>query len=164
MHALSQITPREAVPILWDNCPGNVKNSFMTYFKVHANRMGTLQPEYRILPINEAEPTNIYVPGFILQWKGEKTKTIAEQKLGDMPVDLQFIKHHKDLYLKLCANFAKLKKAPRTKAELEGFKALLLMDVSILSGCNIEWQPYSDSSSSAAVHIRRCPCFSKLGR
>ena len=42
------------------------------------------------------------------------------------------------------------KKSPRTKAELEDFKALLLMDIAILSGCDIEWQPYSEPSSSAA--------------
>ena len=148
MHALSQITPRPALLILWDNCPGNVKDSFKTYFKFYANRIGTLQPEYRILPMNEEEPTSISIPGFILQWKGEKR--IAEQELGDMLVDSQFIKHHKDRYLELCVNFEQLETAPRTKVELEDFKALLLMDIFILSGCDIEWQPYSDPSSSAA--------------
>ena len=55
MHALSQITARTAVPILWDNCPGNVKDSFKTNFKFYANCIGTLQPEYRNLPMNEAD-------------------------------------------------------------------------------------------------------------
>ena len=107
-----------------DSCPDSLgqlpwqcEDSFKSYFKFYANRIGTLQPEYRILPINEAEPTTISVPFFILQWKGEQNKTIDEQELGDMPVELQFIKHHKDRYLELCANFAKLEKKPQKQKQ-----------------------------------------------
>ena len=99
MHALSQITARTALPILWDNCPGNVKDSFKTYFKFYANCIGALKPEYRILPINEEEPTTISVPGFILQWKGEKKK-IAEQELGDMPFEAYFLFFAKSFFAK----------------------------------------------------------------
>ena len=64
-------------------------------YKAHANRISTLHPECRILPVDEQQTTMVAVPGIVLQWKSGKGKTIADQELGDMTVEVQFIKHHK---------------------------------------------------------------------
>ena len=54
-------------------------------------------------------------------------------------------------YHDLCSKFAKCEKAPRTKPELEDFKALLLMDIRYLLGCDIEWRQHEEPASGAAA-------------
>ena len=49
------------------------------------------------------------------------------------------------------------------KVELGDFKALLLLDISILSGCDIEWQPYSHPSSGAAPTAEAVLAFANSG-
>ena len=59
--------------------------------------------------------------------------------------------------------FCEIGKSTKNKAELEDFKALLLMDISILSGCDINWQPYSEPSSSAAPTAEAVLAFANSG-
>ena len=74
-----------------------------------------------------------------------------EPKFEDFKFELQFLHHHKDIYLKECADFAATECSPRSKASLESFKSLLLHEAVILLGWDVEWRPSSQQDSGAAL-------------
>jgi len=160
MHALVNPAPARGSPyFFWENsgCPVPLKNNYLTFWNACDNRMKTMSPEERVLPINEETATTITQAGFVLQWKGGKSKPIGDQELCDMIFETQFLTHHKQRYHDLCSKFAKCEKAPRTKPELEDFKALLLLDIRYLLGCDIEWRQHEAPASGAAATANSAP-------
>ena len=126
MQALSVAKP----PNIWELCPASLKTNFLKYFKLFAKRLETMDPQYRILPVDEAVGTIMSVPGFVFEYN--KKQAMALQKTEDFKFELQFLHHHKEIYLKHCAEFAASEYSPRSKAALESFKVLLLAEAVIL--------------------------------
>jgi hypothetical protein len=113
-------------------------------------RNRTLVPNHRVVPTGDGEAsTTISVPGFVVDAKLKK-KTFTPQK-----VELQFLESHKTLYLDLHREFTKSEYAPQSEASLQNFRTLLMLEITILLGADIEWATGSSavagSSGSAAV-------------
>ena len=152
MLSLVNPAPTKGSPIFfWETCHASLKTNYLAFWIACDNSMKNMSPEECVLPINEETATTITQAGLVLQWKGEKSKTIADQELCDIIFKTQFLKHDKERYHKLCSKFAMCEKAPRTKGELEDFKALLLMDIGYLLGCDIEWRPHEEPASGGAA-------------
>ncbi len=62
--------------------------------------------------------------GFITEWKSNGKKT-----LKPLPIDVQFLEHHKTQYLDLHRELQKLEYSPETQAALQNLKTLLLLDI-----------------------------------
>ena len=76
---------------------------------------------------------------------------MAEQKTEDFKLELQFLHHHRDNYLKQCADFSQCEYSPKSKPSLESFNALLLSEAGILLGWDLEWRPSPQQYSGAPV-------------
>ena len=127
MHSLVNPAAAKGSPFyFWESIHSSLKTNYMTFYNACDNGITNMSPEFRVQPMNEETSTTITQAGFILQWKGEKSKTIPDQELCDIIFETQFLKHHKERYHKLCSKFAICEKASKTKkGELEDFKALL---------------------------------------
>ncbi len=79
------------------------------------------------------------IPGLIV----DKTARGAK-KMGPSKINLQFLEHHKDNYLGLHRDLAKISYSPQTDAALTNYKTLLELEISLLMGCDIEWGGASD--------------------
>ncbi len=56
-----------------------------------------------------------------------------------LSIDVQFLEHHKTQYLDLHRELQKLEYSLQTQAALQNLKTLLLLDIQILLGCDVEW-------------------------
>jgi hypothetical protein len=112
----------------------DAKKAFLSYCKPFEKRIRSLVPTYRVVPAGDGEEsTSVSVPGFLVDPKKSK-KTYAPQQ-----VDLAFLEHHKTLYLDLHREFTKSDYSPQSEAALQNFKTLLLLEIAILLGCDLEW-------------------------
>jgi hypothetical protein len=104
-----------------------------------------LVPNHRVVPAGDGEAsTTISVPGFVVDAKLKK-KTFAPHK-----VEFQFLENHKMLYLVLHREFTKSEYAPQSESSLQNFKALLMLEITILLGTDIEWAMGSTGGAAAA--------------
>ena len=77
--------------------PG-IKAPFIKFCKAFEKRLRSNVPSHRVIPVNEEQPTNLDVAGFITEWKSGKVKN----KLNPLTVELPpFLEHHKTQYLDL---------------------------------------------------------------
>ncbi len=58
-----------------------------------------------------------------------------------MKIDMQFLVHHRKQYLDLHAELIRIDYSPRSEAALTDFRALLLLEISLLHGCVYDWSP-----------------------
>ena len=58
-----------------------------------------------------------------------------------MKIDVQFLDHHHKQYLDLHAELIRIDYSPQSEAALTNFKALLLLKISLLHGCDYDWSP-----------------------
>ena len=120
----------------------DTKALFLKYCKPFEKRIRSLVPTHRVVPAGDGEAsTTVSVTGFLVDAKAKKK---APQQ-----VELQFLEHHKTLYLDLHREFTKSEYAPQSEASLKNFKTLLLLEIAILLGCDLEWA--TGSSVGAAV-------------
>jgi hypothetical protein len=118
------------------------KALFLKYCKPFEKRIRSLVPTHRVVPAGDGEAsTTVSVPGFLVDAKAKK-KTPQQ-------VELQFLEHHKTLYLDLHREFTKSEYAPQSEASLQNFKTLLMLEIAILMGCDLEWA--SGGSVGAAL-------------
>ncbi len=118
------------------------KALFSKVFKPFEKRISSLVPNHPVVPAGDGEAsTTISVLGFLVD---AKIKTCAPQK-----VELQFLEHHKTLCLALHQEFTKSEYAQQSEAALQNFKTLLMLEITILLGPDIEWA--TGSTGSAAV-------------
>ena len=90
--------------------PG-MKPAFLKYCKPFEPRLRSLVEFHRVTAVNEEEPTQISVAGFITEWKaGSKGKN----KLNPMKVEMQFLEHHKMQYLDLHRELMKIDYVPQS--------------------------------------------------
>ena len=59
-------------PDIWELCPASMKTQFLRYFKLFAKRLETMDPQYRILPVEEPIGTTVSVPGFVFEFNRRK--------------------------------------------------------------------------------------------
>ena len=124
----------------------DTKALFIKYCKQYERRIRTLVPVHRVVPAGDGEDsTTISVPGFVVDAKAPKKKTFAPQK-----VELQFLETHKKLFMELHQEFSKSDYAPQSEASLQNFQTLLILEISILLGTDIEWATGSTGGSDGA--------------
>ncbi len=76
---------------LFAGVPGT-KAPFIKFCKAFETRLRASVPSHRVIPVNEEQPTNLDVAGFIAEWKTSgKEKNI----LNPLTVELQLLEHHK---------------------------------------------------------------------
>lgn len=122
----------------------DTKALFLKCCKQFERRIRTLVPSHRVVPAGDGEDsTTISVPGFVVDAKAKK-KTFAPQK-----VELQFLENHKVLYVDLHRDFSKSDYTPQSEASLQNFKTLLMLEITILLGTDIQWA--TGSSGGAAI-------------
>jgi hypothetical protein len=61
------------------------------------------------------------------------------------------LEHHKTLYLDLHRGFTMSEYAPQSEASLQNFRTLLMLEISVLLGADIEWAMGSSLAGGAAV-------------
>ncbi len=54
---------------------------------------------------------------------------------------MQFLDHHSKQYLELRAEMIRIDYSPQLEAALTNFKALLLLEISLLHGSDYDWSP-----------------------
>jgi hypothetical protein len=58
---------------LYKSCP-SLKPQFVRYCKSFEQRLRSLVPDYRVIPVNEEQQTKLDVTGFITEWKSNAGK------------------------------------------------------------------------------------------
>jgi hypothetical protein len=76
---------------LFAGVPG-IKAPFIKFCKAFEKRLRTSVPLHRVIPVNEEQPTNLDVAGFIAEWK---TSGKGKNILNPLTVELQLLEHHK---------------------------------------------------------------------
>ncbi len=56
-------------------------------------------------------------------------------------MDMQFLDHHRKQYLDLHADLIRIDYSQQSEAALTNLKALLLLEISLLHGCDYDWSP-----------------------
>ena len=122
----------------------DVKAQWLKYCKPYEKRLDLLVAMFRTIPVVEDESTDVMVPGFIVDPKIKGSK-----RIGRIKVHLQFLQNHKDLYMELHRDFTKIEYAPQSEAQLQNFKTLLLLEISLLMGADLEWATGGAAAASA---------------
>ncbi len=68
-----------------------------------------------------------------------------------MMVEMQFIDKHKMLYLELHRYLAKQEYAPQSEASLINLQTLLLLEIGLLMGCDLDW-----GTANPSVNLSVC--------
>ena len=123
----------------------DVKAQWLKYCKPYEKRLDLLVATFRTIPVVEDESTDVMVPGFIVDPKIKGSK-----RIGSIKVNLQFLQNHKDLYMELHRDFTKIEYAPQSEAQLQNFKTLLLLEISLLMGSDLEWATGGAGGAGAA--------------
>jgi hypothetical protein len=67
-----------------------------------------------------------------------------------MKVDMQFLDHHRKQYLDLRAELIQIDYSPQSEAALTNIKALLLLEISLLHGCDYDLSPVVPQAGSVS--------------
>ena len=132
---------------LFSLCPGT-KTGFVKFCKAHEQRIRTLLHEFRVIRADASDEGDTYinVSGFLAEW------TKGRKNLRAMKLDMQFLDHHRKQYPDLHAELSKIDYSPQSEAALTNFKALLLLEIVLLSGCDYDWStPAVGSVAGGAV-------------
>ena len=71
--------------------------------------------------------------------------------MRSLKLDMQFLDHHRKQYLDLHAELSKIEYSPQSEAALTNFKALLLLEIVLLAGCDYDWSPPAAGAGAGAV-------------
>jgi hypothetical protein len=124
----------------------DLKREFIKYCKPFETSLRKNVPSHRVIAQEEEQSTDIMIPGFIVD-----KNVRCSKKLGPSKINLQFLQHHKDNYLELHHELAKISYSPQSDAALTNYKTLLELEISLLMGCNIKWGGASDFVEPAAA-------------
>jgi hypothetical protein len=112
-----------------------LKTQVLKYAKPYEKRLQSMVPTFCVVPSGSAEdPTSVSIPGFLVDAKAKGKKTFAPIK-----VEMQFLEKHKILYLDLHRDLSKIEYAPQSEASFQHFPTLLLLEISLLIGCDLDW-------------------------
>ncbi len=84
------------------------------------------------------------IPRFIVDKNARTAK-----RMGTSKTNLQFLEHHKDNYMEIHRDLAKMSYSPQKDAALTNYKTLLELEISLLTICDIEWGGASDFAEPA---------------
>ncbi len=78
-----------------------------------------------------------------LEWR-----TGGKNTFKPLTLNVQFLEHHKTQYLDLHRELQKIDFSQQTQPALQNFKVLLLLEIQLLLGCDVEWSvtPPPDSA------------------
>jgi hypothetical protein len=129
-------------------CPGT-KSGFVKFCKAHEQRIRTLLHTFRVIraDADDEGDTCIQVSGFLAEWN--KSKKV----LKSLKLDMQFLDHHRKQFLDLHADLSKLEYSPQSEAALTNFKALLLLEIALLSGNDFDWSSPADTGKGGGAAI-----------
>jgi hypothetical protein len=110
----------------------DTKALFLKYCKPYEKRIRSMEPTHRVLPAGDGEdPTTVSIPGFLVDAKAKGKKAFAPMK-----VEMQFLEHHRNLYLDL---HHEGDYAQNSEASLQNFQTLLIMEIGLSMGYDIDW-------------------------
>ena len=121
-----------------------LKAPFIKYCKAFEKRLRQSVPFYRVIPVKEDLPTNLAVAGFITEWKSSKGKNA----LIPITLELQFLEHHNTQFLDLHRDLMRIDYTSQSESALTNLKTLLLLEISLLLGCDVEWAPPSANTGT----------------
>jgi hypothetical protein len=123
------------------------KNGFVKFCKAHEQRIRINLHDFRVIRADVEEgDTYISVGGFLTEW------TKSKKSFRPMKIDMQFLDHHRKQYLNLHAEWIRFDYSPQSEAASTNFKALLLLEISLLHGCDYDWStPVAASVSEGEV-------------
>jgi hypothetical protein len=67
-----------------------------------------------------------------------------------LTLDVQFLDHHKTQYLDHHRELQKMDYLPQSQAALQNLKTLLLLEIQLLLGCDVEWSVSTPPDSAVA--------------
>ena len=121
-----------------------LKAPFIKYCKAFEKRLRQSVPFYRVIPVKEDLPTNLAVAGFITEWQSSKGKNA----LNPITLELQFLEHHNTQFLDLHRDLMRIDYTSQSESALTNLKTLLLLEISLLLGCDVEWAPPSANTGT----------------
>jgi hypothetical protein len=127
----------------------DTKALFIKYCKPFEKRIRLMVPTHRVVPAGDGEDsTSVSVPGFLVDPKPSKTK----KTFAPIKVEMQFLENHKNLYLELHGDLSKIAYAPQSEAALTNFQTLLIMEIGLLMGCDVDWGTANPASAATAAN------------
>jgi hypothetical protein len=127
----------------------DTKALWIKYCKPYEKRLQSMVPALRVVPAGTGEdPTTVSVAGFLVDAKAKGKKSYAPKT-----VEMQFIEKHKKLYLELHRDLGKQEYAPQSEASLTNFQTLLLLEIALLMGCDLDWGTASPEGASGGAAI-----------
>ena len=120
----------------WSNVP-KLKENYLKFFKAHKKRCSQTLANFRIVTVNEDADTSVSVAGMVTNW--QRRVPIGRQQLSTVNLELQFLEEHRKQYLDMGAAFASISHSPKSKTCLTNFKNLILLDIKVLMGADLEW-------------------------
>ncbi len=117
----------------------DVKREFIRFCKPFEARLCLNVNSHRVIALVEEQSTDFMIPEFIVDKAARGAK-----RLGPSKIYLQFLEHHKQNFLGLHHDVARISYSPQTDAALTNFKTLLELEISLLMGCYTEWTGASD--------------------
>jgi hypothetical protein len=70
---------------------------------------------------------------------------------------MRFIGNHKNLYLELHRDFSKVDYAPQSEASLQNIQTLIILEIGLLMGCDIDWGTAHPESAAGGYRRGRSP-------
>jgi hypothetical protein len=67
-----------------------------------------------------------------------------------LTLEVQFLEHHKTQYIDLHRELQKMEHSPQSQAALQNLKTLLLLEIQLLLGCDVEWSVPTPPDSAFA--------------
>jgi hypothetical protein len=119
-----------------------LKPHFIKYCKAFEKRLTQSVPFHRVIPVNEELPTSLAVAGFITDRKSGKGKNA----LHPITLELQFLHHHVKQFTDIHRELMRIEYTPQSETALTNLKILLLLEISLLLGCDVEWAPPSGTT------------------
>ena len=97
---------------VFDKIP-DAKREFLKFCKPFEARLRRNVKTHRVIPQVEEQTMDIMIPGFIVDKSARGAK-----RLGPSKINLQFLEHHKENYLELHHDLAKISYSPQTDAAI----------------------------------------------
>ncbi len=130
----------------------DTKALFLKNCKPYEKRIRSMEPTHCVVPAGDGEdPTTVSIPGYLVGAKAKGKKAFAPMK-----VVMPFLEHHRNLYLDLHREFSKGDYAQQSEASLQNFQTLLIMELGLLMGNDIDWgsvNPKSAAGGNAGVDV-----------
>jgi hypothetical protein len=127
-----------------------LKDPYSRYLSAWKARL-ELVGDGREQPANEGQSVSISVRGMILSWRPRIT--MAKQTKQENPICTQFVNDDIKQYKELASMFVALKLAVKSKTGLTNLKMLVLLDLKLLLGADVQWHKKMDGTRSGTTDV-----------